>query len=237
MAPSEVHQAGQLMFTPVTHPDLRTLGRKKIHLFLRERERYLLRIADASASGDTVQAISIKASTDPELLQSLVDLGELGYDTETIEGVNEETLNQWLAARDEAKLETLSPDENKSAVLAAVRLNVNKPDAELRIMKLFMDYRTFLPSSKWGSIITTNRKVATAHICAYLKPAALKTCADNDFEMKKKNSKSNSKLRQVCHSESRFLRRICSTQSSTRVREIAGTKYDSISTRNISTRR
>jgi hypothetical protein len=54
MAPNEGPQSGQVLFTTVSHPELRTLGRKSIHTFLRERERYLLRIADANTSGGNV---------------------------------------------------------------------------------------------------------------------------------------------------------------------------------------
>jgi len=40
--------SSQLLFTPISHTEPRKLGRKHIHTFLVERERYILRVKDAS---------------------------------------------------------------------------------------------------------------------------------------------------------------------------------------------
>ncbi len=74
MAPPPPPSAGQHLFTPVSHPELRKLGRKNIHQFLRERERYLLKVTDAVSSGANIIPTTLKASFDTDLLLSLVTL-------------------------------------------------------------------------------------------------------------------------------------------------------------------
>ncbi len=78
MAQAPFCQVGQHLFTPVSHPQLRKLGRKNIRNFLRDRKQYLLRIADANASGSLVTAVSVKASIAYDLLHSLLFVGEFG---------------------------------------------------------------------------------------------------------------------------------------------------------------
>jgi hypothetical protein len=60
-------------------------------------------------------------------------------------------------------------------------------------MKLFMDYRTFLRSKRWDSLVQSNPKVAASHICALLQPAALKSRVKNDLSMNQKDIKKNFK--------------------------------------------
>ena len=82
---------GQHLFTPVSHPVLRRYGRKQIHTFVREREQYLLKIQEVNDSGGKISAISIKASIDPDLLLSLVEIGEFPGVSKA-EALSEDTL-------------------------------------------------------------------------------------------------------------------------------------------------
>lgn len=70
--------SSQLLFTPISHTEPRKLGRKHIHTFLVERERYILRVKDAQSTGGNQESVSVIASIDPDLLTSLIDLGEFG---------------------------------------------------------------------------------------------------------------------------------------------------------------
>ena len=143
MAPSTGSAVGQSLFTPISHPQLRRLGRKNIHVFLRERENYLLCIADAQAIGSTIQPISLKASIDRDLLLSLVEFGEFAEVT-SLANLTEDNLKAWLGAKEKVSLESLSLQELETAIKSNIRINVNEPDPEMRIKGLFMDFKTFL---------------------------------------------------------------------------------------------
>ena len=149
MAPSQTDSnAGQHLFTPVSHPELHKLGRRHIHKFLRERERYLLRILDVNSSGGSLQPVSIKSSIDPDLLLSLVEFGEFDNIT-TVSSLSEDTLKSWLEQKDAVELSSLSVGDLDATVRSNVRMNIHGIDPELRIKTLFIDYKNFLRSRKW----------------------------------------------------------------------------------------
>lgn len=52
------------MFTLITQPKLKKLGRKNIHKFLRDCEQYMPHITYAVSSGKTIKQVSTKASVD-----------------------------------------------------------------------------------------------------------------------------------------------------------------------------
>ena len=183
MAPSGT-TAGQPVFTPIAHPVLRRYGRKAIHTFIREREQYLLRIADATASGATVSPISIKSSIEPDLLLSLVEFGEFDGVT-AVHGLTEDILEAWLQDKDATSLDSLTLLDLEAAVKAFVRINVHEEDPEMRIKSLFLDYKTFLRQRKLDSLVTDNPKLATAHIVSLLKPPALKAKIEKDLALSK----------------------------------------------------
>lgn len=175
---------GQPIFTPIVHPELRRLGRKNIHIFLRERERYILRLEDAQASGSSVQPVSLKASVDPDLLLSMVEFGEFDNVTSLTE-LTDDNLRQWLDDKDEVSFDSLSAEALNAAVTQAVRINVHEPDPEMRVKALFMEYKTFLRIKKWDSLIEKNPKLAVSHICSLLKPVALKNKIESDLTLGK----------------------------------------------------
>ena len=88
------------MFFPTQYPELKTLGSKAIHTFLRERERYLRLANEAAAQGSRHQPVSLVASVKFELLKALISL-------DTFEGVRDissltdVTLQVWLSEKDE----------------------------------------------------------------------------------------------------------------------------------------
>ncbi len=71
---------------------------------MRERERYLLKVADAVSSGVNIIPTTLKASFDTDLLLSLVTLEQFAGVSD-IAGVTEDHLKTWLADKDEVELE------------------------------------------------------------------------------------------------------------------------------------
>ncbi len=104
---------------------------------------------NANNSGGNITPITLKASFDTDLLLSLVTLDEFPG-VSKIEDVTEEQIEAWLAAKDDVALHQLSLEDLEAAVTSNVRINLNQPDATLRIMGLFSDYTTLLRSKKLG---------------------------------------------------------------------------------------
>jgi len=168
------------LFTPVAHPELRRLGRKPIFNFLRERERYLLRIADANASGSSVNAVSLKSSIDPHLLLSLVEFGEFG-DSKTPAILTDDEIEEWLETKAEVDFKSVPVDEMTAAVKRSVRMNLDEQDPQLRAISLFTDYKNFLRNKRWDGIIDSNPKLAISHICGCLVPTVLQEKVSSDL--------------------------------------------------------
>ena len=57
------------LFVPITHLELKRLGGKAIHTFLRARDKYQLQIEGAKATGSYVVPLSILTSIDRDLLR------------------------------------------------------------------------------------------------------------------------------------------------------------------------
>ena len=179
---------GQHLFTPIAHPELCRLGQKRIHAFLRERERYLLHINDAQATGSSISAISLKSSLDPDLLLSLVEFDEFDG-VISVNELSEEALKNWLDDKETVNFDTLTTTELENSIRPSVRMKINEKDPELRIKALFVDYKTFLRVRRWGDLIHKNAKQSTAHICTLLKPPALKEKIENDLSLSKHDLK------------------------------------------------
>lgn len=182
MPPPATPLAGQALFTPISHPELRRLGRKNIHTFVRERARYLLRIQDVQTSGSTINPVSLKASIDPDLLMSMIEFEEFEGVTE-LSGLTEGMIKSWLNTQSEVSFDSLTVEELNNAVRAAVRMNIHETDPEMRIKSLFMDYKSFLRTKKWDALITKNPKLAVEQMCSLLKPPALKKKIEDDLEL------------------------------------------------------
>lgn len=179
---SDVRAVGQHMFTPITHPELRRLGRKTVHKFPREREQYLLRIAESQSAGSTITLISLRSSIDRDLLESLLSSKTFKY-IDNFDDLTDSVLDTWLTERDGVKLESISLEDLEAAVKSAVKINVHEPDAEMRIFSLFSDYRTLLRSKKWERLIKDSPKVAIRQVTSLLRPAVLKSKLEQDIRL------------------------------------------------------
>jgi len=183
---SESNQAfttGQNAFVPVSHPELRRLGRKNVRTFLKERECYLLRVKDAQNSGSNVLPVSLVSSVDRDLLLSTIPLGVFGSSVQEIDDLTDEILEKWLEDKDSVALESISLEELEGAVNSSVRINVNEPDAEMRIISLFSDYRTLLRNKKWERLIDDSPKTAIEHVTRLLKPDVLRQRIESDLAL------------------------------------------------------
>lgn len=182
--------SGQPLFTPVTHPELRRLGRKPVHIFLRDREKYLLRIKDAQDSGSSITPVSLRSSVDRDLLESLISFGHF-EGVERFGDLTDELIQNFLDQKDGAKLESVSLEQLEASMKSAVKLNIHESDAEMRIMSLFMDYRTYLRNKRWERLIDDSLKITIQHITSLLKPTVLRKKIQEDIKLNVNSIKEN----------------------------------------------
>jgi hypothetical protein len=87
--------AGAPMLQAVQHPDLDTLGLVAIRDFMKKRARYLRLVAQNNKTdGVNVTPITVVASIDLELLESLIDMEEI--DANSVADCTDESVMEFL---------------------------------------------------------------------------------------------------------------------------------------------
>lgn len=164
---------GPPVFIPHKHPELRTLGRKAIRTFLKERARYEQKAAQAANQGSMFTPASIIASIDFELLTSLIEMQIFDQVTE-ISDLCDEVLLTWL--KDQAGVTSTSYNSTDIQALLqrSVKFRFYEPNVSLRIISLFTDYKKFLADHGLKSLTDDNPKLCVTHITSLLQPNTLK---------------------------------------------------------------
>jgi hypothetical protein len=87
------------IYTPVSAPELRSLGQEPIRKFLRDRAVYLRRLEERKKEPgcDFLTPVSLVTSVDPDLLEGLIFTGELPEECVTLKDVQETHVAVWLA--------------------------------------------------------------------------------------------------------------------------------------------
>jgi hypothetical protein len=126
------------MFQAVQHPELYTLGLAAIRDYLKNRARYLRLVAQNNkADGVNVRPITVVASIDPELLENLIDMGEI--DAESVDYCTDESVMEFLESTQERDA-SVTAEFVKAEVLAKVTFAMSEKDPALRVMKAVADY-------------------------------------------------------------------------------------------------
>jgi hypothetical protein len=152
--------AGAHMFQAVQHPELDTLGQVAIRDFLKKRARYLRLVAQNNkADGVKFTPITVMASIDPELLETLIDMEKIDADSE--DDCSDESVMEFLESTQERDA-SVTAEFVKAEVLAKV---------------------TFAMSEK--DFINGKPKKAVEHLVSVIRPATLKALIESKLEMDK----------------------------------------------------
>jgi hypothetical protein len=110
--------AGAHMFQAVQHPELDTLGLVAIRDFLKKRARYLRLVAQNNkADGVNVTPITVVASIDPKLLETLIDMAQI--DVNSVDDCTDESVVEFLESTQERDA-SVTAEFVKAEVLAKV---------------------------------------------------------------------------------------------------------------------
>jgi hypothetical protein len=87
----------------VEYPVLKKLGKQNIRRFLKDRTAYEREISERKNQAGTTygKPVSLVFSIDQHLLESLVDLRQLGAHITTVKDVKEADIRKWLEAHQE----------------------------------------------------------------------------------------------------------------------------------------
>jgi hypothetical protein len=172
--------AGALMFQAVQHPELDTLGLVAIRDFLKKRARYLRLVAQNNkADGVNVMPITVVASIDPELLENLIDMGEI--DAESVDDCTDESFMGYLESTQERSA-SVTAEYVKAEVLAKVSSAMSEKDPALRVTKAVADYYSLHRNLRLD-FINGKPKRAVEHLVSVIKPATLKALIESKLEM------------------------------------------------------
>jgi hypothetical protein len=178
--------AGAPMFQAVKHPELDTLGLVAIRDFLKKRARYLRLVAqNTKADGVNVTPITVVASIDPDLLENLIDIGEI--DANSVDDCTDESVMEFLESTHERDA-SVTDEFVKAEVLAKVTFAMSEKDPALRVMKAVADYSSLHRNLRLD-FINDKPKNAVEHLVSVIKPATLKALIESKLEMDKSELK------------------------------------------------
>jgi hypothetical protein len=131
--------AGAHVFQTVQHPELDMLGLVAIRDFLKKRARYLRLVAqkEDKADGVEVTPITVVASIDTELLESLIDMEEI--DAESVDDCTDESVMEYLESTQE-RSGSVTAEYVKAEVLAKESFTMSEKNPAPRVTKEVADY-------------------------------------------------------------------------------------------------
>jgi hypothetical protein len=119
-------------------------------------------------------------------LESLVDLQQLGVDTDTTGKVTDDHVQTWLNKFQAVKKYILSATQVGVLVSKSLRTRLSEQDPDLRIVLLFSDYTKLLRAQGLTWILTENTKVAVSYIVGALRTLQLQQRIKDDLEFSHK---------------------------------------------------
>jgi hypothetical protein len=172
--------AGAHMFQAVQHPKLDTLGLVAIRDFLKKRARYLRLVAQNNkADGVNVTPITVVTSTDPKLMENLIDMEEI--DAESIKDCTDESVMEFIESTQERDA-SVTAEFVKAEVLAKVTFAMSGKDPALRVKKRVADNYSLHRNLRLD-LINGKPTKAVEHLVSIIKPATLKALIERKLEM------------------------------------------------------
>jgi hypothetical protein len=172
--------AGAHMFQAVQHPDFDTPSLVAICNFLKKRARYLRLVAQNNkADGVNVTQITVVASIDPELLENLINMGEI--DANSVDDCTNESVMEIIESTQESDA-SVTFEYLKADVLAKVTFAMSEKDPSLRDMKAVADNYSMHRNLRL-TFINGKPKKAVEHLVSVIRPATLKTLIESKLGM------------------------------------------------------
>jgi hypothetical protein len=159
-----------------------------IRTFLQARKKYESEIDERhrQPGGSDLQPQSLRLCIDPDLLDGLIILQELGCEVKQPADVSDAVIRRWMQKVVQSKASTIAKSDLDSAV-KNLRINMQERDPEQRVVQLFIRYHGMLGRLNRQSFTTDHPKDAVEHIVSRLHPAELKFRVSEDLAFDRKD--------------------------------------------------
>lgn len=174
----------------INHPELLSWGRDSIHHFLKGRARYELLIDEANNNSESkLQKTSIKASFDPDLIESLIFMQKFGSGV-TLSSLSDEKIIEVLK-KEQKEDDCLTSEELLKTIKSQVSCNMKEKDPSLRVELMVSNYLTCLRRLQMLDLVTDSPKLAIEHLVELIKPAGLQELLISDRDFKHRSLRKN----------------------------------------------
>ena len=174
-----------VLFAPIAAPRIKSISRKAVLEFQAAREAY----EDACSSQPGMKPVSYRSCFNAIFLKSLIRARAFGSDVKDIGDLTDEKIKSKLEEISGCT-QTVSVESALNEVKTHVRLDVNEPDARLRILMLSASYLELCERRGWR-FVETSPKAAIKHIISVLQPPGLKTRMIDSLQLERADLKNN----------------------------------------------
>ena len=182
---SEPADGRGVLFAPIVAPRIKSISREAVLAFQAAREAY----EDACSSQPGMKAVSYRSCFNPIFLKSLIRARAFGSDVKNVGDLTDEKIKSKLEDVSGCT-RTVSVESTLNDVKAHVRLDVNEPDARLRILMLSASYLELCERRGW-KFVETSPKAAIKHIISVLQPPGLKTRMIDSLQLERADLKND----------------------------------------------
>jgi hypothetical protein len=131
------------------------------------------------ADGVNVTPITVMASIDLELLESIIDMEKI--DADSVDDCTDESVIEFLESTQESDA-SVTAEFVKAEVLAKMTFAMSEKDPALRVIKKLADYYSLHRNLRLD-FVNGKPKKAVEHLVSVIKPATLKALIESKLEM------------------------------------------------------
>jgi hypothetical protein len=175
------------IFTPVSAPELRSLGQDALRKFHGDRAVYLRRLEERKKEPgcSSLTPVSLATSIDPDILEGLIFTGQLPDECVTVLDVTDRHISAWLKEHLKNDSRFTTEDEIDTLVKNNLRMRVKERNVNLRVLSLFSDYNKLLKDHGLEWLLTKNPKECVQHIISAVRPVELQKRVSEDLAFSK----------------------------------------------------
>ena len=171
------------VFQPISYPFLRSLDPVKISIFLKERERYELEIAEKQIELPTLTAAPFTACIDRTLLRNMHFLGRFDdiAPNVAVSGLTSDHVKRFIFGLVKKPTSGYDPRAIDNA-LRGLTMPSHIADAESRVLHFANSFFERFDGIGYGSFRDTNKEKTVQLMCEYVTPARLRDVMQRKLE-------------------------------------------------------
>jgi len=175
--------ASAVLFSPISHPVLRSIDPEKVAQFLRDREKYENEVTEKKKENPSITKASYKICVEPGLLRNMHFLGELEAVApgKSVSNLTSTDIMKWiksLVVQEESDFDR----DVIERVLKGLKVNMKIGNGRARILQYSCDLFNRLESVGYGAFKEKNPKMTVKLLTRYLYPKKFKEMVESALE-------------------------------------------------------